>query len=228
MQSTNNKAQFLSNQHWPDYKNLRIVLLPILLFFALIAARAQPLQRPLNPDDPGTYNSLFLRRSSLQITLGSGWIGTGHEKPLGIDITEIGYAWSFTRAWDVGISAYGSTLCNKVYRNESGLQNLSPDDPEGVRCDRKWRPASTVLLTSRYYPVRGYPAFGQVGVGYAIDGEAPVWSVAAGYSYRFFERIAVVGLIRYMGTFSLSNTPEWLHQPGGLRLELGFLWHHRS
>jgi hypothetical protein len=227
MQSTRKKTNPSSNQQFWGKTNRQMVLLPTLLL-VMSAGWAQPLQRPLNPDDPGTYNSKFLRRSSLQITLGSGWIGTGHEKPLGIDIAEIGYAWSFTRAWDVGISAYGSTLCNKVYLNESGLQNLSPDDPEGVRCDRKWRPASTILLTSRYYPVRDYPAFGQIGVGYALDGEAPVWSVSAGYSYRFFERIAVVGLIRYMAPISLSNTPEWLHQPGGLRLELGFLWHHRS
>lgn len=204
----------------------KIYFLVIIGFCCLFSLEAQPLQRPKNPDDPGTYASKTLRRSSLILTVGSGYVNSGPGRIYHPGLGELGYAWSFSRRWDAGVSMYGSLLCNDARRGDSGEVIFEGDDPN--ECTEAWSPGRTFMATTRYYPVDDLPVYAQAGVGYAIDASAPAYNFCVGASHRFIERIAVVGLVRWTGIAPLSHTPDFLHPVGGLRVEVGLFWHYRS
>lgn len=205
---------------------LRLLLVLLCSYLALPAFAQWPLQRPRNPDYPGAYESRFLRRSSLTATIGSGWVQGGFDRLGHAGWGEISYAFAVTRALDVGAGVYGSLLCNRAYYDDLGVLITPPDDPKGDNCDRAWAFGQTFMAFARYYPLRGWPAFAQAGGGWSVDGEGPVALLGVGYQYRIIERIAVAGLIRYAALIPSSQTPDWAQKPGGLRVELGLIWHH--
>lgn len=207
---------------------MRQRFLPILILLALgcVTLDAQ-LQRPRNPDYPGQYSSKFLRRSSLMVTVGSGFVQDGWSRFARPGLGELSYAYALNRQLDLGAGMYGSLLCNKVYRDENGqLQGNAPDDAEGVQCNRSWSLASTFLALARYYPLEELPLYAQAGLGYALDGQAPVAAFATGYSHRVIERIGITALLRYAALIRTGATPDWTQPAGGLRVEVGLLWHH--
>jgi hypothetical protein len=202
-------------------------LIPLLLVLSSVCVlEAQPLQRPRNPDDPGTYSSKVMRRSSLILTVGSGYVNGGPGKIYRPGLGELGYAWSFTRRWDAGLSMYGSLMCNEAERQADG--SIRYEGADADECTGAWIPGRTLMATGRYYPVDDLAIYAQGGAGYALDASAPAYTVCIGGSHRFVERIAIVGLVRWSGLVPLSTTPDWLHPAGGLRLEVGLFWHYRS
>jgi hypothetical protein len=207
---------------------IRILLLALCLVFgAGSMLEAQHLQRPRNPDYPGQYNSKFLRRSSLMVTVGSGYVQDGWSQFGRIGLGEISYAYAINRDLDLGAGLYGSLLCNKAFYGENGqIRGTAADDPSGERCDRAWAFGSTLMALARYYPLEELPFYAQAALGYALDGQAPVALIGTGYSHRVVERIGITALVRYAAMIRTGATPDWVQPAGGLRLELGLLWHH--
>lgn len=204
-----------------------IIFLTILIFVLSEDLVAQNLlQRPRNPDYPGQYESKFLRRSSLMVAIGSGFMNHTTARPGNIGISEISYAYGLTKQFDLGVGLFGTLLCNDMYYDESNLLFSASGHTDLNRCTQAWNPVGTISLFGRYYPVEDIDAFVHGGAGWALRGEAPALHLGAAYSYRVIERVAILGGVRYATLIPIGSTPDWAVTPGGFRIDVGLIWHH--
>ncbi len=205
---------------------LRNVFLVGFLFIITSELFSQgPLQRPRNPDYPGSYSSnKLVRRSSLVVSVGTGYFNNNADRISDIGLGEISYSYALSRKLAIGIGLLGSLLCNEAYLDAQGQIVSGIDDPFGEKCNRAWALDATVMALGRYFPFEAIGAFGQVGLGYSIDGKAPAYSAGAGYFQPVYSQLGLYGVLRYANLVPLGNTLDFVQSPGGLRLEVGLGW----
>lgn len=205
---------------------LRFALIISCLFVLFSEAMCQgPLQQPRNPDYPGSYSqNKLVRRSSAMVTVGTGYLNANTAHIGHIGLGEISYAYALSRKLAVGAGLLGSLLCNEAYFDSKGQIVSTATDPLGEKCNRAWAIDGTIMAWGRYFPFEYLGAFGQVGLGYSLDGQAPAYSGAVGYFQPVYSQFGLVGLLRYANLLPLNNTPDFVQPTGGLRLELGIGW----
>ncbi|MBP6185761.1 MAG: hypothetical protein KA479_12530 [Saprospiraceae bacterium] len=184
-----------------------------------------PLQRPRNPDYPGANSSnKLVRRSSFVASIGSGYLSGNTDHIGNIGLGEISYSYALSRKLAVGVGLLGSMLCNEAYFNEQGQIVSNSDDLLGEDCDRAWALDATIMALGRYFPFSSIGTFGQIGLGYSLDGQAPAYSIGAGYFQPVYSQLGLFGVVRYANIIPLSNTPDFVQSTGGLKLEIGLGW----
>jgi hypothetical protein len=61
-------------------------------------------------------------------------------------------------------------------------------------------------------------------LGYSLDGQAPAYSAGAGYFQPVYSQLGLFGVVRYANIIPLGDTPDFVRNTGGLKLELGLGW----
>lgn len=197
-----------------------LLVLAIALCGVLGSNAQTNLQRPKNPDYPGRGGSSILNRLSATATVGSGWVNGSSDWFGQVGVGEVTVSYALFRFLDLGVSTSGSLLCNEPYEdatNGSITYNPIADD-----CDKAWAFGQTFSVMARYFPLSEWPAFAQVNGGYSLDGEAPFASLCLGWGQPVYDRLSVIGQVRYATL--ISPDLDFEIDPGGLRLELGVGW----
>ncbi len=205
--------------------HFRILLLLCIGFFFVPSIQGQnTLQRPKNPDYPGRYGSSpFLSRLSATATVGSGWVNGNFDRFAEVGLGEITVSYALFRWLDVGLSTSGSLLCNeKIDDNLGGTIPGYIYNPDIDDCDKSWAFGQSFSVMGRYFPLSELPAFAQLNAGYSLDGEAPFVGFCLGWGQPVYDRISVIGQLRYATL--IGSDLDFDLSPGGLRLELGVGW----
>lgn len=202
--------------------HLRILLLCCISLFCFSSMHAQNiLQRPKNPDYPGRYGSSpFFNRLSATATVGSGWHNGTTDYIGKVGLGEVTVSYALFRFLDLGISTSGSLLCNDELEDQT--TGVIYYNPHGDECDKAWSIGQSFSLMARYFPLTELPAFAQLNAGYSLDGEAPFASLCLGWGQPVYDRISIIGQVRYATL--IAPDLDFELTPGGLRLELGVGW----
>lgn len=217
---------------------------PLLFLLSLAFAASLPAQElhtaSIQPAAPENLSPL-LNRISVTATLGSGYYSGNFSHLASITLGELSVNYKANPRFSFGIGTIGSLICGGSYYNSEGVLISGDDDDDDDEsdddddmdedddmdddgCDDEFDLGDNLMSNFTYILSEKIPFFLQLGAGYSLKADTPVYSVLAGYNQKLFAGIGIRAGIRYSDIVKLANTRNYASPTGGVKAELGLSW----